>query len=179
MARSPSQACFLHLILLYWTKHPIRNTNCNRYICYVLFYHCGLLCLAKCFLRGNETKPQPRLGTRGIDSFNASGSFSSYLSESFFVDCGEWGDCLSFWSILRLSVDVFKNIFRVLHYSCHCNNSEMLFAVALGCFKNVEVTEWNDLGSCYKEYNNPLFPFFMAPESNGQLYYYLQVIYFH
>lgn len=149
MARSPSQACFLHLILLYWIKHPIRNTNCNRYICYVLFYHCGLLCLAKCFLRGNETKPQPRLGTRGIDSFNASGSFSSYLSESFFVDCGEWGDCLSFWSILRLSVDVFKNIFRVLHYSCHCNNSEMLFAVAPGCFKNVEVTEWNDLGCCY------------------------------
>lgn len=126
MARSLSQACFLHLILFYWIKHPIRNTNCNRYICYVLFYHCGLLCLAKCFLRGNETKPQPRLGTRGIDSFNASGSFSFYLSESFFVDCGEWGDCLSFWSILRLPVDVLKNIFRVQHCSCHCNNSEML-----------------------------------------------------
>lgn len=169
MARSPSQACFLHLILLYWIKHPIRNTNCNRYICYVLFYHCGLLCLAKCFLRGNETKPQPRLGTRGIDSFNASGSFSSYLSESFFVDCGEWGDCLSFWSILRLSVDVFKNIFRVLHYSVIVIILKCFLRLLQGVLRMLRLPSGMILAPATKSIITPYSLFFMAPESNGQL----------
>lgn len=43
----------------------------------------------------------------------------------------------------------------------------MFFAVVLGCFKNVEVIEWNDFGFCYKEYNNFLFFFFMVLEFNG------------